>query len=127
MEGLPEYDFTALNGDSDVGNWAYYYKYIFNVWLLAVPFTLLGAVCVAYNVYFNFEWNKMWASGNYWLIANTIYLVITYIIAVMEAFELPIFLRAFKVTRFLATFFSLVYIVTYFITVFEWFDMLYLI
>ena len=127
-EGLPEYNPDKdLAGDDNILDWAYYFKYVINIWLIAVPYTIIGAACMSYNLYFNIEWNKMWAGANYWLIGNSVFLLIEYIISVLLAFELPIFMDAFVVVRVFAVALAIVYNVLYFLGLFEWLDMLYLV
>jgi len=125
---LPEYNpGKDLAGDDNAADWLSYFKYLINVWLIAIPYTIVGLLCVIYNYYFNVEWNRMWAGGNYWLVCNTIFIIVEYIISVMDAFEFPIFVRNYKVTRLFAAIFGFLYIWSYMVTVFEWYDMLYLV
>lgn len=80
-----------------------------------------------YNLYFNIEWNRLWAEGNWWLLFNTVYLMMMYMIGLMEAFEIPFFLHWFHVSRFFINMFALFYNTIFIIGIFVWFDELYLI
>jgi len=50
--------------------------YILNVVLIAVPWTILGAVLIGWNLFLNIDFNEGWAGGNLWLIGNSVYLII---------------------------------------------------
>ena len=124
-EGLPEYDSKDLEGDDSVWDWISYYKYLIDIFVIAIPYSIIGLLCVIYNFYFNINWNRKWASGNFWLIGNTVFLLVEYIISLFEAVELPIFMRSFKTLRFFATLFAALYIFLYLCGAFEWYNMLY--
>jgi hypothetical protein len=127
-EGLPDYNPSRdLANDTNIWDWISYYKYQLDVWLIGFPFTIIACLGLGWNLFFNIDWNKGWAGGNYWLIANTIWAVISFIASVCEAFELPIYLRGFKETRTFILFGSIIYVLAFFIVLFEWYDMLYLV
>jgi len=84
-------------------------------------------MCVGWNLYFNANWNEMWAGGNVWLMANTIYILFQGFASVMLAFELPIWLLTFRVTRFWSFVLATVYNFVFFTLALEWWDMLYIV
>jgi len=127
-EGLPEYNPDKdLAGDENWEDWVYYFRYIINVWIIAVPYTIVGLAAVVYNLYFNIDWNKMWSGGNAWLITNSVYLILMYIVSVLEAFELPVFLSAFKVVRTIAFISAWMYVISFIVGAAEWANMLYVV
>ena len=74
---LPSYDpQNDLGDDATLLDDAEYYKWGLNLWFLALPWTVFGALMVAWNIWFNADWNRVWAEGNFWLISNTVYIVI---------------------------------------------------
>ena len=81
--------------------------------------------CLAYNVYFNIAWNKIWASGNAYLVMNTVYLFIQVFNSIPLIFELPIWLRAFRVTRILSFISAIAYNAFYLLCALEWYDQFY--
>lgn len=108
-------------------DWLYYFRYIINIWFIAVPWTVLGLLCVIWNLYFNIDFNHFWANGNMWLVITTVYILLMYVQSLFEAFELPFFLRSFRVWRVISVIIGLLYIVGFVILAFEWADMLYIV
>jgi len=92
-----------------------------------VPWLIVSLGFVVANLYMNIDWNEWWGEGNAWLLANTIYLVIQFLVSNFLMFEWPLFVRTFRVTRFLSFWSGVVYITLYVISGFEWYDMLYLV
>jgi hypothetical protein len=129
-EGLPNYDVERdLGGKEDVEWYDYleYFRYIINLVVFAVPWLIVSLGFVVANLYMNIDWNEWWGEGNAWLLANTIYLVIQFLVSNFLMFEWPLFVRTFRVTRFLSFWSGVVYITLYVISGFEWYDMLYLV
>jgi hypothetical protein len=104
-----------------------YFRYIFNIVFIAIPWFVLSLGLLVLNIYMNIDWNEWWGEGNAWLIVNTVYFAIQFFISNLLALELPIFVRAFRITRFVSIWSGVLYIVVYFIAMFEWYDMLYLV
>ena len=75
-EGLPDYDSNDLNDDASWVDYAEYYRYIFDVSFVAIPWTVIASLCVGWNLWFNWAWNEKWAGGNFWLGFNTVYILI---------------------------------------------------
>ena len=55
--------------------------------LFAVPWSLLGVICVAFNVFLNVQYNHEWAKGNIFLVALTIQGSIQYVLSLLLVFE----------------------------------------
>ena len=126
-EGLPEYNSSDLYGDTNPIDYILYYKYIINLVVFTIPYCIIGVSAVVWNLWFNIDFNRTWAEGNWWLITNTVYLLINFTIGLLDAFELPVFTHSFKITRMVVTFWAWVYNIFYFAGLFEWFDMLYIV
>jgi hypothetical protein len=124
---LPEYDVNDLSGDLDPLDYFKYYRWLINAIVIGVPWMTAGIASFAYNMYFNIAWNKFWASGNAYLVINTVYLWVQVMNSIPLLFEIPIWLRAFRVTRLLSFFSAIVYNIVYIISALEWYDQIYLV
>ena len=60
----------------DFWGWVEVFAYIINLWVFAVPWTILGFLCILINIFLNIDYNKGWAEGNVFLMGNTIYAII---------------------------------------------------
>ena len=126
-EGLPQYDRDDLDANATWFDYMEYYKYALDVALVGIPWTIIAVLCIAWNLWFNYAWNEVWAGGNFWLMFNTVYIVSQGIASIMLAFELPIWLRTFRGSRFWSSVAAVVYTVIYVANIFEWYDMLYIV
>jgi hypothetical protein len=124
---LPEYDTNDLKGDTDPLDYFKYYRWAINAAVVGFPWVTVALGAFAYNMYFNISWNKLWASGNGYLIVNTVYLLIQVLNSIPLIFEIPIWLRAFRVTRILSFLSAIVYNIVYFISFLEWYDQIWLV
>ena len=125
---LPAYDpENDLGDDATLLDDAEYYKWGLNLWLVAVPWIIFGGLMVTWNLWFNADWNRIWAEGNFWLMSNTAYIVVQYLASILVIVELPVYLRAFRITRLWAFFSAIIYTLFYFASAFEWYDMLYIV
>ena len=88
---------------------------------------MIAIVCMGWNLWFNFDWNERWAGGNFWLMGNTFFILYQGIASILLSFELPIWLRTFRGTRFWSFTFAILYNIVYLINIFEWYDMLYIV
>lgn len=102
-------------------------KWILNVVLIAVPYSALGLGCVAFNVILNLIFNKFWAGGNIFLIANTVYLIMQYFLSILVIWEIGPWLKYVHYVRLFSLLssylYSLLYIaalVRYFSLILEW-------
>lgn len=57
------------------GVWAFLqlFKWILNLLFISIPFTFIAQLMLIYNFFFNIEWNQLWAGGNVFLLANTVF------------------------------------------------------
>ena len=124
-EGLPHYDRDDIQ-DATVVDMLDYYRYLLNVFFVAMPWVVIDLLCIGWNLYFNANWNEWWASGNAWLMANTIYILVQGIASALLAFELPIWLVTFRVFRFWSFIFAVTYNFVFTMMALEWWDMLYI-
>jgi hypothetical protein len=76
VDDLPEYNIDDLSGDTNPLDYFKYYRFLINALLVGFPYATMALGCLAYNLYFNVVWNKYWASGNAYLLFNTVYLFI---------------------------------------------------
>ena len=128
-DGFPNYKEDDLK-DADSKHWfeyIYYFRYIFDLVFIAIPWFIFSLATVGWNWYINIDWNRFWAEGNLWLIFNTIFLMAQTWHSWMLAFEIPIYLRAFRATRYFAVINSVLYIWFYLIVVLIWVDQLYVV
>ena len=51
-------------------------KWIVNFWITGVPYVVYCLFAVAWNLWWNIEFNHMWAKGNVILMGSSIYLVV---------------------------------------------------
>jgi hypothetical protein len=103
-----------------------YWRYIINIFVVGLPVFFLACISVAYNIFFNIDFNLWWAEGNAWLIGNTVWLILTAIHSTMLAFEIPFYMRMFKIGRYFGCFNAAVYNVIYFGLTFGWISELYI-
>lgn len=125
MDELPEYDINDLKGDYNPVDYFKYYRFLINAIVVGGPWALTAIGCFLYNLYFNIEWNRNWASGHWYLVVNTLYLAVQVVDSIFIVFELPVWLRAFRVTRILSFFTAIIYNTLYLLSAFEWWDMIY--
>jgi hypothetical protein len=59
--------------DLDFWGWIDVFSYIINLWVIAVPWTVIGFGMILVNVFVNIDFNRGWAQGNVYLMWNTIY------------------------------------------------------
>ena len=128
IDELPEYNLDLFKeGDTDVFDYFKYYRWAINAAIIGFPWWATAFSCFAYNIYFNIAWNKWWASGNAYLLMSSVYLFYQVVNSIPLIFELPIWLRAFRVTRILSFFSAIVYTFVYFLSAFEWYDQIWLV
>jgi hypothetical protein len=48
----------------DFWEWFEVFQYIFNFWVIALPWTVMGFWCMVWNVFLNVDFNRDWAGGN---------------------------------------------------------------
>ena len=51
-------------------------NYLINVGVIAVPSSIIGLALLVWNFVYNVYFNKLWASGNPYLVASSVYTLI---------------------------------------------------
>ena len=108
---------TALNGGVDPAPvttkpWYSVFSttsYILNMILFAVPWTLLGGVLVGGNLVLNIWFNHGWAYANIFLIANTVYAIVQYIMSIIIVWEVDIVMQYTRWIRWISLTSGLLY------------------
>lgn len=93
------------------------FRWILNMFTIGIPWTFISQIFFAWNVLFNAKWNFLWAGGNVYLIANTVYAYIQTWMSVFLIYEIPFYMRHFKLFRFMSLVAAMVYNVVYFVSV----------
>lgn len=75
------------------------YEYIINVFVIGVPWSLIGAVMIGSNIFFNITANRFWAAGNVFLLFNTAYGFALYLHSILLVMEVDMFLKWMKFIR----------------------------
>lgn len=118
--GFPVYSEDDIPSDAEWYEYLYYYKYLINIIGIALPWTLFVLCLFGYNLYFNIKLNRLWAGGSIWLICETLFLMWQGMVSIITVFEIPIFVRAFRVMRWVDVLVSIFSCVPYGILFFEW-------
>jgi hypothetical protein len=84
-------------------------KWVFNMWLVGLPWCLVLLVIFGWNIYVNIFWNKFWAEGNLFLLGNRLYIITQGLVSLPLMFEIPILLRWIKPFRVLSLITSVIY------------------
>ena len=125
-DGLPDYSAEGASGQDDFASILNYFKYLLNVLFIVLPMAFFEFLFLCYNLYFNAVWNRMWANGNVYLMANTAYLFYQCFISIMLALEYPFFMRSFRLFRFFSLLFAIYYNMIFGGIFLEWYRELYL-
>lgn len=94
-------------------DWIEVFAYVFNLWLVAVPWTIFGFLMVLVNIFFNIDYNKGWAEGNVFLMFNTIYALIQYTLTIPLIYEVQAWLKHAKFIRLISLAWALFYNTVY--------------
>ena len=93
-----------------------FFRWFINLFLIAVPYTVIDLVAVGWNLYFNVEYNHVWAGGNLYLFYNSLFLLFQAFNSFFVVAELPVYLRHFKLLREIsfngAVFWTIFYVVS---------------
>lgn len=84
-----------------------------NIVFIAVPWTVFGAANIAYNLWLNIYFNQGWAGGNVWLIANTAYLILQYVLSIGLFWEIDVWIYWLKFLRIGSLITSYIYTIGY--------------
>ena len=93
-----------------------FFRWFINLFLIAIPWTIIDVACVIWNIYFNIEWNRYWAGGNMYLFYNTLFLMFQGFNSFFVVAEMPVYLRHFKTMRMLsfdaAVLWTIIYVIS---------------
>ena len=93
------------------------FRWLLNLVLIGFPWTFLAQIFFAWNIMFNAKWNFLWAGGNVYLLANTVYAYIQTWMSVFLVWELPIYMRHFKLFRLISVILAFIYNIFYWVAV----------
>lgn len=101
-------------------SWARFAKFLLKIrWILnlvffAAPWIVIGFAGVIFNMYFNIAFNKIWAGGNWFLMANTLFLLLQTALSVPLVIEFPPWMRHMGLVRISSLLNAYIYNVFYF-------------
>jgi len=95
-------------------------RWAINAYIFGIPFTLYCFIAMIWNLFINIKWNKLWAEGNLFLLANTLYLFIQINMSLNLAFEVPFVMKMIKPFRVISFMSAVVYTAFFYGTAFEW-------
>jgi len=121
----PEYSSDWKSKVTNVWQFINYFRYALNFWLFGIPYTLFMLICIGYNLVFNIWCNKMWVNMNSYLLFNTIYIVVQGTLSLFLAFELPLWLKHFKVLRLASFLAAWIYTIIYLVSCLKVYSMIY--
>lgn len=105
-----EADVTKLWKKSDsLWNFFMVFRWVLNLILIGFPWTFISQIFFAWNVLFNAKWNFLWAGGNVYLVANTVFAYIQTWMSVFVIWEIPFYMRHFKFFRLISLVSGFVY------------------
>ena len=78
------------------------FEIIINFWVIALPWTIANVAGLVWNIFTNIQFNKWWAGGNVYLIANTVYGVVQIILSIILVAEVDFFLKYMKIIRWIS-------------------------
>lgn len=114
---VDELDVRDMWDDTD-SLWTFFliFRWLLNLVFIATPWIFFSQIFFAWNVLFNAKWNFLWAGGNVYLIANTIYAYIFTWLSVFVVMEMPIYMKHMKIVRGTAWFMAIIYNILYMIS-----------
>jgi hypothetical protein len=83
-------------------------RYILNMIFFAIPYTLIGAALIIWNLVCNIWFNEGWAGANIWLIWNTVFLIGQYLMGILLYWEIDLWIHYAKFPRFISLIMGLV-------------------
>lgn len=105
-----EWDVVELWDETDsVWQFMLVFRWILNLVVVGFPWTFISQIFFAWNVLFNAKWNFLWAGGNVYLVANTVFAYIQTWMSVFVVWEIPFYMRHFKFFRLLSLMAGIVY------------------
>ena len=86
---------------------------VLNYALIGAPWAIFGLGLIGINVWLNIVWNEWWAGANIWLVANTVYLIVQYILSVLLICEFDFMLYWLKFLRWFSLISGYIYTLGY--------------
>lgn len=110
-----------------IGTWIWYMRWYFNLGAVAIPWSIVMMGILGFNIFVNIWWNRWWAGGNIFLMAQTLYHVVMGLHTAFLLFEFEIYLRplASKVWRIFALMTAVSTTIAYFAFILKWILMVY--
>ena len=90
--------------------------------MVVVPYNILAAVCLGWNLWFNIDLNDWWAEANAFLISNTVWICVYWIESVIISLEWPWFMKNTRIIRLLFFAGAVIYNTIYTYFIFEYFN-----
>lgn len=101
------------------------FRWLLNLVVVGFPWTFISQIFFAWNVLFNAKWNFLWAGGNVYLVANTVFAYIQTWMSVFVIWEVPFYMRHFKFFRLISLVTGLVYNILYYSSVADFLALLF--
>ena len=114
-----------LAQDDDLGDFFYYFRWIFNAIFVATPWLFWSLVLCILNLVLNILLNGWWADANVFLIFNSVYLFVQTALSWPLIYEIPLFLNQLRFFRFISVAMAWVYNVVYFVVLADFIFQLY--
>mmetsp|Transcript_35886 Transcript_35886/g.55090 ORF Transcript_35886/g.55090 Transcript_35886/m.55090 type:complete len:253 (+) Transcript_35886:347-1105(+) len=108
-DDLPQYKKNWQDSVHSAWDFVVYFRWIINMVTLAIPFSLVSVLLIGFDVVVNIVFNKWWAKANAILIAQTVYLVTQTFLSQWLIWEIPAWLRKFKIIRCFSWIAALIY------------------
>lgn len=91
----------------------YFFRWVFNLIFVAFPWVFFSQLMIAFNIFFNIWFNQMWADGNWFLVFNTIFLIVETWGSYPLIFELPQWIKHTRLLRVITTTLAFIYASVY--------------
>jgi len=95
-------------------------RWVINAVVVGIPFSVFMATACGFNIWANIVFNKWWAGGNVYLMAQTAYMVCGAVFATFLMFEINVILKWAKLMRTWVLISAIVYNFIYTIVMLEW-------
>ena len=86
---------------------------IINYVAIGLPWGICGLALIGFNLWLNIFWNEWWAGANIWLVGNTVYLIVQYILSVLLVCEFDFMLYWLKFLRWFSLISAYAYTLCY--------------
>ena len=127
---FPEYksDIEDMENAYHDGTWSFRFivkeimnmRWEINFMMVGNPWLVMAVCMVIYNLVVNIYFARGWAHGNFWLMANTVYLVSQAVMSVPLVYEIPLYLRHFAIFRITSLLSANIYNLVWFTGIAAW-------